>query len=98
MGIAGVEETLMRYLIVRTDVRTIDEDQVAAAWAEGMRIRDETTAPEPRRQIVTADDREAALNLARALAAVGAVRAGRQRIKVVRVAEPTPGRVAEPTH
>jgi hypothetical protein len=89
MGIAGVEETLMRYLIVRTDVRAIDDDQVVAAWAEGAAIRDERTAPEPRRQIVTADDREAALNLARALAAVGAVRAGRQRIKVVRVAEPT---------
>jgi hypothetical protein len=79
----------MRYLIVRTDVHAVNDDQVVAAWAEGMRIRDETTAPEPRRQIVTADDREAALNLARALAAMGAVRSGRQRIKVVRVAEPT---------
>jgi hypothetical protein len=89
MSVGGVEETLMRYLIVRTEVRALDDDQVVAAWAEGMRIRDETATPEARRQIVTADDREAALNLARALAAMGAVRAGRQRIKVVRIAERT---------
>jgi hypothetical protein len=75
----------MRYLIVRTDIRAVGPDEVVAAWAEGVRIRDERTAPEPRRQIVNAEDREAALNLARALAAVGAVRSGRQRIKVVRV-------------
>jgi hypothetical protein len=78
----------MRYVIVRTDVRAVDADQVVAAWAEGVRLRDERTSPEPRRQIVTAEDREAALGLARALASVGAVRAGRQRIKVVRVTEP----------
>jgi hypothetical protein len=77
----------MRYLIVRTDVRALEPDQITAAWADGIRIRDERTAPEPRRQTVCADDREAALNLARALAAVGAVRAGRQRVKVVRVSE-----------
>lgn len=77
----------MRYLIVRTEVRAVGPDEVVAAWAEGVRIRDERTDPEPRRQIVTADDRDAALNLARALAAVGAVRSGRQRIKVVRVGE-----------
>jgi hypothetical protein len=77
----------MRYLIVRTDVRTLDPDEITAAWAEGARIRDERTTPEPRRQTVSADDREAALNLARALAAVGAVRAGRQRVKVVRVCD-----------
>jgi hypothetical protein len=77
----------MRYLIVRTDVRAVGPDEVVAAWAEGVRIRDERTDPEPRRQIVTAEDRDAALNLARALAAVGAVRSGRQRIKVVRVGE-----------
>jgi hypothetical protein len=79
----------MRYLIVRTEVRAVGPDEVVAAWADGARIRDERTDPEPRRQIVLAEDREAALNLARALAAVGAVRAGRQRIKVVRVAEPS---------
>jgi hypothetical protein len=79
----------MRYLIVRTEVRAVGPDEVVAAWADGARIRDERTDPEPRRQIVLAEDREAAFKLARALAAVGAVRAGRQRIKVVRVAEPS---------
>jgi hypothetical protein len=79
----------MRYLIVRTEVRSVGPDEVVAAWADGARIRDERTDPEPRRQTVSAEDREAALSLARALASVGAVRSGRQRIKVVRVAEPT---------
>jgi hypothetical protein len=78
----------MRYLIVRTDVRAVGPDELVAAWSEGARIRDERTDPEPRRQTVTAEDRDAALKLARALAAVGAVRSGRQRIKVVRVAGP----------
>lgn len=77
----------MRYLIVRTDVRAMNPDEVIAAWAGGSRIRDERTTPEPRRQTVSAEDREAALSLARALASVGAVRAGRQRVKVVRVVE-----------
>jgi hypothetical protein len=84
-----MEETLMRYLIVRTEVRAVGPDEVVAAWAGGARIRDEQTDPEPRRQIVSAEDRDAALSLARALAAVGAVRSGRQRIKVVRLAEPS---------
>lgn len=79
----------MRYLIVRTDVRAVGPDEVVAACADGALIRDERTDPEPRRQIVSAEDREAALGLARALASVGAVRSGRQRIKVVRVAEPS---------
>ncbi len=77
----------MPYLIVRTDVRAVDHDEVETAWAEGARVRDEPTTPEPRRQTLTADDRDAALNLAQAMASVGAVRAGRQRIKVVRVIE-----------
>jgi hypothetical protein len=79
----------MRYLIVRTEVRAMNPDEVIAAWTDGARIRDERTAPEPRRQIVSAEDRDAALSLARALASVGAVRSGRQRVKVVRVAEPS---------
>lgn len=78
----------MRYLIVRTDVQALEPDEVIAAWANGVRIRDERRAPEPRRQIVAADNREAALSLARAFASVTAVRAGRQRVKVVRIAEP----------
>ncbi|MEV0391551.1 hypothetical protein [Polymorphospora rubra] len=83
----------MRFLIVRTDIRAVADDDLAAAWAEGQRLRDERTTPEPRRQTVRADDRDAALLLARALSSsVGAVRSGRQRVKVVRLAEPAPGR------
>ncbi|MBM0227769.1 MULTISPECIES: hypothetical protein [Micromonospora] len=81
----------MRFLIVRTDIRTAADNDIAAAWAGGGRLRDETTTPEPRRQVVHAEDREAALVLARALATVGAVRSGRQRVKVVPLAEPDPG-------
>jgi hypothetical protein len=78
----------MRFLIVRTDIRAIGDDELAAAWAQGECLRDEQNAPEPRRQVVRADDREAALHLARALASVGAVRAGRQRVKVLPIGEP----------
>ncbi|MGN9779095.1 hypothetical protein ACTMS0_25535 [Micromonospora sp. H33] len=79
----------MRFLIVRTDVRAAADVDIAAAWAGGGRLRDETLSPEPRRQVVHADDRDAALVLARALASVGAVRAGRQRVKVLPLDEPT---------
>jgi hypothetical protein len=34
---------------------------------------------------MTAEDRDAAMHLARALAACGSVRAGRQRVKVIRL-------------
>lgn len=78
----------MRFLIVRTDIRTAADDDLAAAWADGRCLRDERVSPEPRRQIMRADDRDAALGLARALSAVGSVRAGRQRVKVVPVGEP----------
>ncbi|SCG53864.1 hypothetical protein [Micromonospora coxensis] len=78
----------MRFLIVRTDIRTAADTDIAAAWAGGGVLRDETTAPESRRQIVHAEDREAALLLARALATVGAVRSGRQRVKVLPLDEP----------
>ncbi|WP_428963683.1 hypothetical protein [Micromonospora fluostatini] len=73
----------MRFLIVRTDIRAAADVDLAAVWAGGGRLRDETTVPETRRQVVHAEDREAALSLARALSTVGAVRAGRQRVKVV---------------
>ncbi|MEU3453169.1 hypothetical protein ABZ671_06160 [Micromonospora sp. NPDC006766] len=75
----------MRFLIVRTEIRNAADTDIAAAWAGGGRVRDETTTPEPRRQVVHAEDRDAALLLARALACVGAVRAGRQRVKVLPV-------------
>ena len=86
----------MRFLIVRTDIRAAESYEVAAAWASDRRLRDEVLAPEERRQIVHADDRNSALVLARALANVGAVRAGRQRVKVLPVAEPArvPGQPA----
>lgn len=83
-------ETLMRFLIVRTDIRAVADGDIAAAWADGHRLRDETTTPEPRRQTVHADDLDAALLLARALATVGAVRAGKQRVKVLPLGEPRP--------
>ncbi|WP_320066357.1 hypothetical protein [Micromonospora sp. RTGN7] len=73
----------MRFLIVRTEIRAAADIDIVAAWADGGRVRDETTAPEPRRQVVHAEDREAALLLARALSAVGAVRYGKQRVKVL---------------
>ena len=78
----------MRFLIVRTDIRTAADDDLAAALTNGGRLRDEKTAPEARRQTVRAEDRDAALLLARALATVGAVRSGRQRVKVLPVGEP----------
>jgi hypothetical protein len=78
----------MRFLIVRTDIRAAADDEVAAAWAAGGRLRDEKADPEARRQIVHADDRDAALVLARALSGMGAVRAGRQRVKVLPLTEP----------
>jgi hypothetical protein len=75
----------MRFLIVRTDIRAIGPEELSSVWERGGRLRDERTTPEPRRQTVCANDRDAALRLARALASVGAVRSGRQRVKVVRV-------------
>ncbi|WP_229400733.1 hypothetical protein [Micromonospora okii] len=80
----------MRFLIVRTDIRAAADIDIAAAWAGGGRLRDETTAPEPRRQVVHAEDREAALLLARALSCVGAVRYGRQRVKVLPLDDSAP--------
>ncbi|MGC1213819.1 MAG: hypothetical protein WA890_21460 [Micromonospora sp.] len=81
----------MRFLIVRTDIRSAAETDLAAVWAGGGRLRDETITPEPRRQVVHAEDRDAALLLARALSTVGAVRAGKQRVKVLPIAEHDPG-------
>jgi hypothetical protein len=86
--VTGHPETPMRFLIVRTDIRTAAAEDLAAAWADGGRLRDEKTAPEQRRQTVHAETRDAALVLARALSAVGAVRAGRQRVKVLPIGEP----------
>ncbi|MBY8874429.1 hypothetical protein K7640_21605 [Micromonospora sp. PLK6-60] len=80
----------MRFLIVRTDIRAAADAEIAAAWAGGGRLRDERSTPEARRQVVHAEDRQAALVLARALATVGAVRSGRQRVKVLALDDPVP--------
>jgi hypothetical protein len=66
----------MRYLIVRTEVREPGGPELT---------RDERRRPETRRQVASAADRDAAMHLARALAACGAVRSGRQRVKVIRL-------------
>jgi len=61
--------------------------EVQQSWAAGTRPRDERTSPETRRQTLTAENREAAMIMARALASAGSVRRGRQRIKVVSLAD-----------
>jgi hypothetical protein len=76
----------MHYLVVRTEVRQLTPEELAAAWAKGVPARDERLSPECRRQTAFAHNLESALHLARALATVGAVRAGRQRVKVIRLA------------
>ncbi|MET7672290.1 hypothetical protein [Micromonospora luteifusca] len=65
---------MTRFLVVLTDVRAV----------EGV-DRDERTAPERRRQVVGASSREAADRIAGAFMALGMVRAGRQRVKVIAV-------------
>src|SRR5690606_35256620 len=67
----------MHYLVVRTEVRQLTPEELAAAWAKGVPARDERVWPECRRQTAFAHNLESALHLARALATVGAVRAGR---------------------
>jgi hypothetical protein len=76
----------MRYLIVRTDIRPTAPDQVSEAVSRGSMLRDERCSPETRRQTMTAENRDAALHLARALTSCGLVRNGRQRVKVIKLA------------
>lgn len=75
----------MRFLVVRTEVRRCAPEEIVRAWTNGRRVRDERTSPEQRRQTFSADTRDAALHLARALSSAGPVRSGRYRIKVLRV-------------
>jgi hypothetical protein len=75
----------MQYLIVRTDIRPSEPDAVSAAVHSGCLLRDERSSPETRRQTMTADNRDAALHLARALTTSGPVRNGRQRVKVIKL-------------
>ncbi|KIR65503.1 hypothetical protein ABUL04_22330 [Micromonospora harpali] len=65
---------MTRFLVVLTDVRPVDDVR-----------RDERQAPERRRQVVGASSREAADRIAGAFMALGMVRAGRQRVKVIAV-------------
>jgi hypothetical protein len=73
----------MSYLVVRTDIRLIGSDEIAAIIADGGRVRDEPARPEVRQQSLVAHDRPTALRLARVLALTGPVRGGHQRIKVI---------------
>ncbi|WNM40664.1 hypothetical protein RMN56_04740 [Micromonospora halotolerans] len=65
---------MTRFLVVLTDVRPLD-----GIW------RNERACPERRRQVVGASTREAADRIAGAFMALGMVRAGRQRVKVIAV-------------
>jgi hypothetical protein len=65
---------MTRFLVVLTDVRPLT--------SEG---RNERTAPERRRQVVGASSREAAYRIAAAFSALGMVRLGRQRVKIIAV-------------
>ncbi|WP_091297990.1 hypothetical protein [Micromonospora halophytica] len=70
---------MTRFLVVLTDVRP----------AEG-EVRDERTCPERRRQVLGAGSRAAADRIAGAFMALGMVRAGRQRVKVIAVGRGRP--------
>ncbi|GIJ07121.1 hypothetical protein ACFFMR_13095 [Micromonospora andamanensis] len=65
---------MTRFLVVLTDVRPYEMDG-----------RNERLAPERRRQVVGASSREAAERIAGAFMALGMVRAGRQRVKVLAI-------------
>ncbi|GAB3157900.1 hypothetical protein GCM10027290_59950 [Micromonospora sonneratiae] len=65
---------MTRFLVVLTDVRPLTVDG-----------RNERLTPERRRQVVGATSREAADKIAGAFMALGMVRAGRQRVKVIAV-------------
>ncbi|MFY1690664.1 hypothetical protein [Plantactinospora sp. WMMB782] len=70
---------MTRFLVVLTDVRPLSNQG-----------RDERIEPERRRQVVGATSREAADRIATAFAALGMVRAGRQRVKVLAVGRRRP--------
>ncbi|GGL86918.1 MULTISPECIES: hypothetical protein [Micromonospora] len=73
---------MTRFLVVLTDVRPLDGA-----------VRNERLAPERRRQVVGASNREAADRIAGAFMALGMVRAGRQRVKVLAVGRRFAGEV-----
>lgn len=71
---AGWCAVTTKFLVVLTDVRPLSDGG-----------RDERNSPERRRQVVGASSREAADRIAGAFMALGMVRAGRQRVKVLAV-------------
>lgn len=73
---------MTRYLVILTEIQPLRED---GTW------RDERTRPEKRRQVVAAVDRAAADRIATAFQAFGMVRAGRQRVKIIKVDRSEPG-------
>ncbi len=70
----GLVTAMTRFLVVLSDVRPVETP-----------TRDERARPERRRQVVGASSREAADRIAGAFMALGMVRAGRQRVKVIAV-------------
>lgn len=64
------------WLVVLTEVRPMNSDDP---------VRDERRRPERRRQVITTVNRGAADEMARALSALGMVRAGHQRVKILAV-------------
>jgi hypothetical protein len=85
LQIGALPELAMHFLIVRTDIRPTAPHEVSSAVSNGDLLRDERNSPETRRQTMTAENRDAALHLARALATCGSVRNGRQRVKVIKL-------------
>jgi hypothetical protein len=73
-GTVDRRRAVTRFLVVLTDVRPLSGDG-----------RNERDTPERRRQVVGATSREAAEKIAGAFMALGMVRAGRQRVKVIAV-------------
>jgi hypothetical protein len=65
-----------RFLVVITEIRPLTDQGI---W------RDERRSPERRRRVAAVENAEAAARLAAAFSALGMVRAGRQRVKVLAV-------------
>lgn len=79
MPVVSGRQIVTRFLVVLTDVRPLTPAG-----------RNERVAPERRRQVVGAINREAADRIAGAFMALGMVRAGRQRVKVLAVGRRRP--------
>jgi len=73
----------MPYLVIRADVPTVAEEINAGPF------HDERHAPEIRRKTARADNYDAAMRMARAFAACGSVRTGRQQVRVIQIGQNT---------